>query len=71
MKYCKSLSFEDKPDYQYLRNLMKDCIIKRNERIDVYMDWLMIKLNKQIPLNAYIIPPKSRRSNNNDDDDDF
>lgn len=28
LNYCKSLRFEDKPDYMYLRKMFKDLFIK-------------------------------------------
>jgi hypothetical protein len=30
MNYCKSLRFEDKPDYNFIRKLIKELFIKMN-----------------------------------------
>lgn len=40
MKYCKNLKFEEEPDYNYLRKLIKD--IADRENIDLFdgmYDW--------------------------------
>jgi len=43
MHYCRSLHFEDKPDYTYLRRLFKDLLTKENQKYDAMFDWTMIK----------------------------
>ncbi|XP_004297828.1 PREDICTED: casein kinase I-like [Fragaria vesca subsp. vesca] len=40
--YCRSLRFEDKPDYSYLKRLFQDLFIREGYRSDDYVfDWTM------------------------------
>ena len=47
MKYSREMKFCEKPDYQYLINLMENCLEKENFNGDIVFDW-NIKLDKQI-----------------------
>ena len=40
MSYTKKLSFEEKPDYNYLRNLFKDLFKKSGFEYDYNYDWI-------------------------------
>jgi len=42
LTYCRNLRFEDKPDYVYLRNLLKDLFIKSGYELDYQFDWNII-----------------------------
>lgn len=48
--YCRSLKFEDKPDYSYLRKLFKDLFFKEGYKCDYVFDWT-IKRIKDINSN--------------------
>lgn len=48
--YCRSLKFEDKPDYSYLRKLFKDLFFKEGYQCDYVFDWT-IKRIKDINSN--------------------
>ena len=39
MNYCKSLRFEDKPDYNFLRKLFKELFVKMDYQLDYMFDW--------------------------------
>ncbi|KAG5419862.1 hhp1 [Candida metapsilosis] len=49
MNYIKTLRFDDKPDYAYLRKLFRDLFKKENYRYDYVFDWTLYKfqLEKQ------------------------
>ncbi|CAM8963188.1 unnamed protein product [Rhodiola kirilowii] len=41
--YCRSLRFEDKPDYSYLKRLFRDYFIREGYQFDYIFDWTVIK----------------------------
>ncbi|KAG5390320.1 hypothetical protein IGI04_031861 [Brassica rapa subsp. trilocularis] len=41
--YCRSLRFEDKPDYSYLRRLFRDLFIREGYQLDYVFDWTNLK----------------------------
>jgi casein kinase 1 epsilon len=41
--YCRSLRFEDKPDYSYLKKLFRDLFIREGYQLDYVFDWTMLK----------------------------
>ncbi|EOA16599.1 hypothetical protein CARUB_v10004767mg [Capsella rubella] len=41
--YCRSLRFEDKPDYSYLRRLFRDLFIREGYQLDYVFDWTISK----------------------------
>jgi len=47
MAYCRNLKFEDKPDYAYLRNLLKDLFTKSGYEWDYEYDWNIIAKKKK------------------------
>eukprot|EP00727_Mastigamoeba_balamuthi_P001058 m51a1_g1095 putative casein kinase i isoform delta-like (739) ;mRNA; f:73387-78343 len=49
LTYCKSLHFEDKPDYAYLRKLLRNLFIKEGYKYDGLYDWTMVHLNSKGP----------------------
>ena len=40
VKYCKSLRFDEEPNYDYLRRILKELFIKNNYEYDYNFDWL-------------------------------
>lgn len=48
LSYSRSLRFEDRPDYIYLRRLMKDFFIRSNYRYDYVFDWTVFRYRKVI-----------------------
>ncbi|KAJ4837441.1 Casein kinase 1-like protein 10 [Turnera subulata] len=41
--YCRSLRFEDKPDYSYLKRLFRDLFIREGYQFDYIYDWTILK----------------------------
>lgn len=40
--YCRSLRFEDRPDYGYLRRMFKELLIKEGLEYDFVFDWTFV-----------------------------
>jgi casein kinase 1 len=43
INYCRHLRFEERPDYAYLRRLMKDAFARERYEFDFHFDWLAQK----------------------------
>ncbi|KAG6393417.1 hypothetical protein SASPL_147658 [Salvia splendens] len=41
--YCRSLRFEDKPDYSYLKRIFRDLFIREGYQFDYVFDWTILK----------------------------
>ena len=48
VKYCKQLNFEQRPDYEYLRNLFKSILSRLNTIYDLKFTWNLKKYGKEI-----------------------
>lgn len=44
LNYCHNLKFEEKPDYSYLRKILKDLFILKNYEYDNIYDWNLQKV---------------------------
>jgi len=42
LNYCRSLRFEDRPDYAYLRRLLKDLFFREGCQYDFVFDWTIL-----------------------------
>ena len=42
INYCKGLNFEDRPDYGYLRRLLRDLFIREEFDYDHVFDWTLL-----------------------------
>jgi casein kinase 1 len=42
LNYCRSLRFEDRPDYAYLRRLLKDLFFRESYQYDFVFDWTIL-----------------------------
>ncbi|KAI3694419.1 hypothetical protein L1987_77384 [Smallanthus sonchifolius] len=53
--YCRSLRFEDKPDYAYLKRIFRDLFIREGFQYDYVFDWTILKYQQ-----SQIAPPPTR-----------
>ncbi|CAN6462110.1 unnamed protein product [Victoria cruziana] len=53
--YCRSLRFDDKPDYSYLKRLFRDLFIREGFQFDYVFDWTILKY-PQIGTNSRTRP---------------
>ncbi|PVU94138.1 hypothetical protein BB559_003078 [Furculomyces boomerangus] len=63
LNYTRSLRFDDKPDYSYLKRLFRDLFVRTGLKYDYVFDWTIFKREKQI--NA---PPVPRPMPEEDED---
>ncbi|KAI9277525.1 casein kinase I like hhp1, variant 2 [Umbelopsis sp. AD052] len=47
LNYTRSLRFDDKPDYSYLRKLFRDLFVREGYVYDYVFDWTVFKLKKE------------------------
>eukprot|EP01086_Lenisia_limosa_P001195 TRINITY_DN121_c0_g1_i1.p1 TRINITY_DN121_c0_g1~~TRINITY_DN121_c0_g1_i1.p1 ORF type:complete len:360 (+),score=87.60 TRINITY_DN121_c0_g1_i1:97-1176(+) len=47
LNYVRSLRFDDKPDYAYLRKMFRDLFVREGFHYDYYFDWVIIKQESQ------------------------
>jgi serine/threonine protein kinase len=47
LNYCRSIRFEDKPDYAYLKRLFKELAAKQKFQMDFIFDWNRVRHRKQ------------------------
>ncbi|XP_020583613.1 casein kinase 1-like protein 2 isoform X2 [Phalaenopsis equestris] len=50
--YCRSLRFDDKPDYAYLKRLFRDLFIREGFQFDYVFDWTILKFHQPQAANA-------------------
>ncbi|RSL71758.1 hypothetical protein CEP53_001373 [Fusarium sp. AF-6] len=46
LNYCRSLRFDDKPDYSYLRKIFRDLFVREGFQYDYVFDWTVYKYQK-------------------------
>jgi casein kinase I family protein HRR25 len=65
LNYTRSLRFDDKPDYSYLRKIFRDLFVREGFQYDYVFDWTVYKYQK----NAQAIAQAANQQPNQDDDD--
>ncbi|RLN24782.1 casein kinase I [Panicum miliaceum] len=53
--YCRSLRFEDTPDYLFLKRLFRDLFIREGFQFDYVFDWTIIKYQQ----SQMAVPPRA------------
>ena len=58
LNFCRSLRFDDKPDYSYLRQLFRNLFHRQGFSYDYVFDWNMLKFVRGFSLivNAVCLP---------------
>eukprot|EP00406_Dinophysis_acuminata_P047818 CAMPEP_0179304412 /NCGR_PEP_ID=MMETSP0797-20121207/49085_1 /TAXON_ID=47934 /ORGANISM="Dinophysis acuminata, Strain DAEP01" /LENGTH=70 /DNA_ID=CAMNT_0021014009 /DNA_START=9 /DNA_END=218 /DNA_ORIENTATION=+ len=41
LRYCRGLGFEDRPDYSYLRRLLRELFLREGYEFDFVFDWTL------------------------------
>ncbi|XP_058073934.1 casein kinase 1-like protein 2 [Magnolia sinica] len=54
--YCRSLRFDDKPDYAYLKRIFRDLFIREGFQFDYVFDWTILKYQQSQIASA---PPRT------------
>jgi len=57
LNYCRSLRFEDRPDYAHLRRLLKDLFLREGYQYDFVFDWTILNYESKEDTGA-----RSRRT---------
>nr|CRX78962.1 hypothetical protein ls5930a1_00018 [Leucosporidium scottii] len=69
LNYCRSLRFDDKPDYSYLRKLFRDLFVREGFQYDYVFDWSVQQRTDEAskaaeaaakPAGVAAAPPKRR-----------
>lgn len=62
LNYCRSLRFDDKPDYSYLRKLFRDLFVREGFQYDYVFDWSVqppsMKEGEPVVPNPFIQPKR-------------
>ncbi|RUP50874.1 hypothetical protein BC936DRAFT_137277 [Jimgerdemannia flammicorona] len=59
LNYTRSLRFDDKPDYSYLRKLFRDLFVREGFQYDYVFDWTIFKLVCVFSYLSSLPPPRS------------
>lgn len=71
-EYCRSLRFEDRPDYAYLKRLFKELFYRKGFQYDNMFDWTVLNLQQEkarLPVERPIVQSGNGGENNNNAQD--
>ncbi|VAI37722.1 unnamed protein product [Triticum turgidum subsp. durum] len=58
--YCRSLRFEDRPDYSYLKKLFRDVFVREGYQFDYVFDWTALKYPHMSSSKQLVRQPSGR-----------
>ncbi|KAF9366860.1 serine/threonine protein kinase [Mortierella sp. NVP85] len=62
LNYVRSLRFDDKPDYSYLRKLFRDLFVREGFQYDYVFDWTIYKYEKESNRSQMMNPPQQQQA---------
>ncbi|EFA80547.1 protein serine/threonine kinase [Heterostelium album PN500] len=65
LNYTRYLRFEDKPDYLYLRKLLREMFVREGFKYDYMFDWVIIRKLREKPPMYHLSPNEENNNNNN------
>jgi casein kinase I family protein HRR25 len=75
LNYTRSLRFDDKPDYSYLRKIFRDLFVREGFQYDYVFDWTVYKYQKNAQAIAHAagqpgqVPQQHQQPDEGDDKD--
>jgi casein kinase I homolog HRR25 len=69
LNYTRSLRFDDKPDYSYLRKIFRDLFVREGFQYDYVFDWTVYKYQKNAQAIAQNPNPAGGAAGGDDADD--
>lgn len=52
LNYTRSLRFEDKPDYAYLKKLFRDLFVREGYQMDYVFDWTLKRIHESLTIEG-------------------
>jgi len=62
LNYTRSLRFDDKPDYSYLRKIFRDLFVREGFQYDYVFDWTVYKYQKNAQAIAQAAADDNKRT---------
>ncbi|BDA40784.1 g6451 [Coccomyxa elongata] len=69
-QYCRSLRFDDKPDYSYLRKLFRDLFARDGFQWDYVFDWTILKYQQSQPRQLPVLDAAAREARRTQQDEE-
>eukprot|EP00455_Lapot_gusevi_P032592 TRINITY_DN3552_c0_g2_i1.p1 TRINITY_DN3552_c0_g2~~TRINITY_DN3552_c0_g2_i1.p1 ORF type:complete len:549 (+),score=87.84 TRINITY_DN3552_c0_g2_i1:153-1799(+) len=69
LNYCRSLRFDDKPDYAYLKRLFRDLFYREGYETDYLYDWTLLNYAEKVPSPTSLAVPAAKAEESEDKED--